>query len=57
MIKTPDYKNLEYKRAKELYQKNIKKFHKRVIKLSSKKINNNFSVELFGFDGIKKKIN
>ena len=55
MIKTPDYKNLEYKRAKELYQKNIKKFHKRVIKLSSKKINNNFSVELFGFDGIKKR--
>ena len=44
MIKTPDYKNLEYKRAKELYQKNIKKFHKRVIKLSSKKINNNFYI-------------
>ena len=55
MIKTPDYKNLEYKRAKELYQKNIKKFHKRVIKLISKKIDNNFSIELFGFDGIKKK--
>ena len=55
MIKTPDYKNLEYKRAKELYQKNIKKFHKRVIKLRSKKISNNFSVELFGFDGIKKR--
>ena len=55
MIKTPDYKNLEYKRAKELYQKNIKKFHKRVIKLISKKVNNNFSIELFGFDGIKKK--
>jgi len=55
MIKTPDYKNLEYKRAKELYQKNIKKFHKRVIKLISKKINNNFSIELFGFDGIKKR--
>ena len=55
MIKTPDYKNLEYKRAKELYQKNIKKFHKRVIKLISKKVNNNFSIELFGFDGIKKR--
>ena len=54
MIKTPDYKNLEYKRAKELYQKNIKKFHKRVIKLISKKIDNNFSIELFGFDGTKK---
>ena len=55
MIKTRDYKSLEYKKAKELYQKNIKKFHKRVIKLISKKIDNNFSIELFGFDGIKKK--
>ena len=55
MIKTPNYKSLEYKKAKELYQKNIKKFHKRVIKLRSKKISNNFSVELFGFDGIKKR--
>ena len=55
MIKTPNYKSLEYKKAKELYQKNIKKFHKRVIKLISKKVNNNFSIELFGFDGIKKK--
>ena len=54
MIKTPDYKNLEYKRAKELYQKNIKKFHKRLIKLISKKVDNNFSIELFGFDGAKK---
>ena len=55
MIKTPNYKSLEYKRAKELYQKNIKKFHKRVIKLISKKVDNNFSIELFGFDGIKKR--
>ena len=54
MIKTPDYKSLEYKRAKELYQKNIKKFHKRLIKLISKKVDNNFSIELFGFDGTKK---
>ena len=54
MIKTPDYENLEYKRTKELYQKNIKKFHKRVIKLISKKVDNNFSIELFGFDGTKK---
>ena len=55
MIKTPNYKSLEYKKAKELYQKNIKKFHKRVIKLISEKIDNNFSIELFGFDGIKKR--
>ena len=56
MIKTPDYKNSEYKKAKELYQKNIKNFHKRVIKLISKKVKTNFSIELFGFDGTKKKI-
>ena len=55
VIKTPDYKSLKYKRAKKIYQKDIKKFHKRVIKLISKKVNNNFSIELFGFDGIKKK--
>ena len=55
MIKTPDYKNSEYKKAKELYQKNIKNFHKRVIKLISKKVKTNFSIELFGFDGTKKK--
>ena len=56
MIKTPDYKNLEYKKAKELYQKNIKNFHKRVIKLISKRVDTKFSIELFGFDGTKKKI-
>ena len=56
MIKTPDYKNLEYKKAKELYQKNIKNFHKRVIKLISKRVNTKFSIELFGFDGSKKKV-
>ena len=54
VIKTPDYKSLKYKRAKKLYQKDIKKFHKRMIKLISKKVDNNFSIELFGFDGIKK---
>ena len=55
VIKTPDYKSLKYKRAKKIYQKDIKKFHKRVIKLISKKVDNNFSIELLGFDGIKKK--
>ena len=55
MIKTPDYKSSKYRLAKELYQKNIKDFHKRVIKLISKKVNTNFSIELFGFDGEKKK--
>ena len=54
LIKTPDYKNLKYKKAKKLYQTNIKQFHKRVVKLISKKTSNNFSIELFGFDGTKK---
>ena len=54
LIKTPNYKNLKYKKAKKLYQTNIKQFHKRVVKLISKKTSNNFSIELFGFDGSKK---
>ena len=55
LIKTPDYNNLKYKKAKELYQKNIKYFHKRIIKLVSKKTDKDFLIELFGFDGTKKK--
>ena len=54
LVKTPDYKNLKYKKAKKLYQTNIKQFHKRVVKMVSKKTSNNFSIELFGFDGTKK---
>ena len=54
LIKTPNYKNLKYKKAKKLYQSNIKQFHKRVVKFISKKTSNNFSIELFGFDGTKK---
>ena len=54
LIKTPDYKNFKYKKAKKLYQKDIKQFHKRVIKLVPKKIGKNFLIELFGFDGSKK---
>ena len=54
LVKTPDYKNLKYKNTKKLYQINIKQFHKRVVKLISKKTSNNFSIELFGFDGTKK---
>ena len=56
LIKTPDYKNLKYKKAKKLYQKDIKHFHNRVIKLVTKKIGKNFLIELFGFDGKKKQI-
>jgi len=54
LVKTPNYKNFEYQRAKKFYQKDIKKFHKRVIKLISKKATRSFSIDLFGFDGVKK---
>ena len=56
IVKTPDYTSSKYRLAKELYQKNIKDFHKRFIKLVSKKVNTNFSIELLGFDGEKKRI-
>ena len=54
LVKTPDYKNQKYKKAKKLYQKDIKHFHKRIIKLVSKKTDKDFSIELYGFDGTKK---
>ena len=54
LVKTPNYKNLKYKKSKKLYQTNIKQFHKRVVKMIAKKTTNNFSIELFGFDGTKK---
>ena len=54
LVKTPDYENQNYKKAKELYQKDIKHFHKRIIKLVSKKTDKDFSIELYGFDGTKK---
>ena len=54
LVKTPDYKNQKYKKAKELYQKDIKHFHKRIIKLVSKKTVKDFLIELYGFDGKKK---
>ena len=54
LVKTPDYKNHKYRKAKEFYQKDIKHFHKKIIKLVSKKTDKDFSIELYGFDGTKK---
>ena len=54
LVKTPDYKNQKYRKAKEFYQKDIKYFHKRTIKLVSKKSSKDFIIELYGFDGTKK---
>ena len=36
VLNTPNYSHPEYKRSKELYQKDIKGFHKRYIKLITK---------------------
>ena len=54
LVKTPDFKNFKYKKVKELYQKDIKHFHKRIIKLVTKKIGKSFIIELYGLDGTKK---
>ena len=52
---TPNYSHPEYKRSKELYQKNIKGFHKRYIKLLTKlDKSKKFKIVLIGFDGTKK---
>ena len=36
VLNTPNYSHSEYKRSKDLYQKDIKGFHKRYIKLVTK---------------------
>ena len=57
IITSPSYKNKEYLSTKEIYQKYIKDFHKRFVKLVTKiNKNNDFNIFLIGFDGeIKKK--
>ena len=54
LVKTPNYKHPQYIKTKYLYQKEIKQFHKRVIKLISKITKNQFSIDFIGFDGNKK---
>ena len=52
LLNTACYKENEYKISKKLYQKYIKDFHKRHIKLvSNKKKGLEFSIKLIGFDG------
>lgn len=56
LVNTPNYINSDYKKTKETYQKFIKRFHKRYIKLLSKvDKNKKFSINLIGFDGSIKK--
>ena len=55
VINTPNYSHPEYKRSKDLYQKDIKGFHKRYIKLVTKlDKTKKFKIILIGFDGTKK---
>ena len=50
------YRDSNYKKSKELYQKHIKEFHKRHVKLMSlRKKGLNFSIKLIGYDGTLKK--
>ena len=56
LLNTTCYRDNNYKRSKELYQENIKEFHKRHVKLmSNRKKGLNFSIKLIGYDGIVKK--
>ena len=55
VLNTPNYSHPEYKRSKDLYQKEIKGFHKTYIKLVTKlDKSKKFKVTLIGFDGTKK---
>lgn len=52
IIDTPSYKNEDYIKSKLVYEKNIKEFHKRYIKLlSNRQKDNKFKIKLIGFDG------
>lgn len=56
VIDTPSYKNKDYLLTKSIYEKNIKNFHKRYIKLiSNRNKDNKFKIKLIGFDGLTKK--
>lgn len=56
LIHTNSYKNKEYLNAKDTYQKNIKEFHKRHVKLlTNRKKENKFKIQIIGFDGKVKK--
>ena len=55
LLNTTCYKDVNYKRSKELYQEYIKEFHKRHVKLmSNRKKGIKFSINLIGYDGILK---
>ena len=56
LLCTTCYRDNNYKKSKELYQKHIKEFHKRHVKLMSfRKKGLKFSIKLIGYDGTLKK--
>ena len=56
LIFIDSYKNSKYLKIKEEYQKNIKEFHKRHVKLlTSRSKEHKFNVQVIGFDGKVKK--
>ncbi len=56
LVETPNYINENYKNAKNIYEKNIKEFHKRYVKFLTKRNKDlTFSIKLIGFDGTEKK--
>ena len=56
LLRTICYRDSDYKKSKELYQKHIKEFHKRHVKLMSfRKKGLKFSIKLIGYDGTLKK--
>lgn len=55
LIQTPNYNNENYIHTKNIYENNIKEFHKRYIKLiTSRKKEHKFNILLYGFDGNEK---
>lgn len=56
LVETPNYINENYKNAKNIYEENIKEFHKRYVKFLTKRNKDlTFSIKLIGFDGTEKK--
>ena len=55
LLDTTCYRDVNYTKSKELYQKYIKDFHKRHVKLiSNRKKGLKFSIKLIGYDGTLK---
>ena len=57
LIETSSYKDINYIKTKEIYEKNIKEFHKRFVKLLTNRGKDlKFKISLIGFDGDVKKV-